>query len=130
MHDKNLVGSYRILIWGGALIQLVFGLAHFLIIDFLIGEPMLLLYPIINDNLILLIQIFGWIHIISSIILTILGILAGILASKEAKKELHITRIIVIILSIVILIIFPIGTLIGITLLRESWMLNPLDKSE
>lgn len=130
MSEKNLVGSYRILIWGGALVQLVFGLLHFLIIDFLIGEPLLLLYPIINDGVILFIQIFGWIHTISCIILIILGILAGILASKETKKEMKIIRYITIILSIIMLLVFPIGTFIGITLLRESWMLTFSEKPE
>ena len=130
MTNKNLAGHYRILIWGGALLQLVFGLLHFLIIDLLIGEPMLLLYPIINEDILLFIQIFGWIHCISCILLIILGILAGILASKEAIKELKIIRILIIILSIILLLVIPIGTFIGITLLRESWMLTSFKKTE
>jgi uncharacterized membrane protein len=130
MSEKNLAGSYRILIWGGALVQLVFGLLHFLIIDFLIREPMLLLYPIINSGLIRFIQIFGWIHTISCIILIVLGILAGIFASKKTKKEMKIIRYITIILSIIMLLVFPIGTFIGITLLRESWMLTYSEKTE
>ncbi|NVM53525.1 MAG: hypothetical protein HWN66_07450 [Candidatus Helarchaeota archaeon] len=134
MADKDLAGQYRFLMWGGGLILIVVGLAELLLILFLIGEPIALLYPYVNETVVLILQILGWLNIIPGIIIFILGFWAKKLAryginktrdeKKDSSKVVKYVRKFVIIASILLIIAFPIGTFVGITLLRESWMLE------
>ncbi len=130
MVKEDLRRQYRFLMWGGGIFLIVIGVGLLLIVSLLIGESMMLLYPYINDTVLLVIQIIAWINITPGIILFVLGFWAGTLAkydneSKEigesVAKEI---RVFTIIASIILLVAFPIGTFIGITLLRESWMLQ------
>ncbi len=134
MKEKDLARHYRFLMWGGGLILIVLGLGFFLIISFLIGEPIALLYPYINENVLLIIEIMAWIYLIPGIILFVLGFFAKKLArygfeiqkneGKGPNKIEKYVRIFVIIASILLIIAVPIGTFVGIVLLRESWMLK------
>lgn len=134
MKEKDLTRHYRFLMWGGGLILIVVGLGLFLIISFLIGEPLALLYPYINETVLLVIEILGWINIIPGVILFVLGFFARKLARygidphknelKGPTKTVKYLRIFVICASILLIIAVPIGTFVGIVLIRESWMLK------
>ncbi|MHA1265621.1 MAG: hypothetical protein ACTSRS_10335 [Candidatus Helarchaeota archaeon] len=140
MEKKDLVGHYRFLMWGGGLILIVVGLGLKLLISFLIGEPLTLLYPYVNETVLLIMEIAAWVNIIPGSLLFILGFFAVKLARYETeiqqKKEkgskfwLKILRIIVIITSILLILAFPIGTFVGLILLRESWMLKETELNE
>lgn len=134
MKEKDLTRHYRFLMWGGGLILIVVGLGLWLIISFLIGEPLPLLYPYVNENVLLIIEILGWIYIIPGGILFVLGFFARRLARigidtsttdlKKPTKTVKYLRIFVIISSILLILAVPLGTFVGIVLLRESWMLE------
>jgi len=120
--------------WGGGLILIVVGLGFRLIISFLIGEPLTLLYPYINENVLLIMEIIAWIYLIPGILLFVLGFFAKKLArygidtdkneGKDPNKMNMYLRRFVIIASVLLVIAVPIGTFVGIVLLRESWMLK------
>lgn len=86
-----------------------------------------LAYPYLTESTILLIQIIGWIEAISGILSIVSGLWAGTLSKinlelpveDEMPGDMGISRTILIVSSIIIMIGFPIGTFIGITLLRE-----------
>jgi hypothetical protein len=143
MERKNLVGQYRFLMWGGGLILIVVGLGLLLIFSFLIGEPLPALYPYINATVLLILKILGWINLIPGLFLFILGFFAKMLATynldltkKEqgkSAKQMKFLRIFVLSTSVLLLLAFPIGTFVGVTLIRESWILqdtNPLEIKE
>ena len=134
MEKKDLTKHYRFLMWGGGLILIVVGLGFRLIISFLIGEPLMLLYPYVNENVLLIIEIIAWIYLIPGILLFVLGFFAkklaryGIDTDKNEgkgpyKMDIYVRRF-VIIAAILLVIAVPIGTFVGIVLLRESWMLK------
>ena len=134
MVKKDLTNQYRFLMWGGGLFSVVIGLALLLLVSFLVGEMIDTLYPYITATILQFLKIMGWIYLISGISIFICGFWAGFLARidldlpekfrRKSKKEIKFLRIIVITVSILLLIAFPIGTFIGLTLLRESWMLG------
>lgn len=143
MEIKDLTKPYRILMWGGGLISIVVGVGLLLLISFMIGEPLALLYPYVNETVLLIIQIMGWVYIVPGIIIFILGFWAKKLArygwdsnekgKGETTKTAKFVRIFVIITSILLILAIPIGTFVGMTLLRESWMLrydNSIDSEE
>jgi len=140
MEKKDLRRHYRFLMWGGGLILIVVGLGFRLIISILIGEPLSLLYPYINENVLLIIEIMAWIYLIPGIVLFVLGFFATKLArygtetnkneGKGSNKIDKYVRIVVIITSILLIIAVPIGTFVGVVLLRESWMIKSESISE
>lgn len=140
--EKNaLVLQYRYLMWGGALHLIILGLGFLLVVSFAIGEPIELVYEAVHDLLgigiailMQVMQIIGFIILIPGILLFISGFVLKQLiileteAPKEAQRKpligLRIIKIIVFISSIFLLIVIPLGTCLGITLIRESWMLK------
>ncbi len=120
--------------WGGGLILIVLGVGLRLIVSILIGEPFILAYPYLNETVILIIKIIAWINIIPGLVLFVLGFWARSIATygvnekgkeeQKSTKGMRYLRIIIIITSLVLILAFPIGTFVGLTLLRESWMLK------
>ncbi|MHA1279437.1 MAG: hypothetical protein ACTSQI_12215 [Candidatus Helarchaeota archaeon] len=139
MVKRNLTRSYQFLMWGGGLFAIVVGLALLLLVSLLLGEMIDTLYPYITSTTLLILKVIGWIYLIPGILTFICGFWAGFLARVDfdspknkpiSKKKIKVIRTIVIITSVGLLLAFPIGTFIGLTLLREAWMLEADNSSE
>jgi Ca2+/Na+ antiporter len=140
--QKNALAlQYRYLMLGGAFYLITIGLGLLLIVSFAIGEPIELIYETVFNllgigivMLMQLMQIIGFIVLIPGILLLISGFLLKkiiIINTKTPEKEqrkamigLRIIKVIVFVSSIFLLVVIPIGTCIGINLIRESWMLK------
>jgi len=134
VEEKPLVSQYQYIIWGGAMHLIFLGLAFELLVSFAIGEPMSLLYPYITCSILFILQVIGWVFLIVGLALlsTALYVIklvkdrADLLREEKNKvlKGIKLVRVVVIISSIFLLVVIPIGTIMGITLIRESWMLK------
>ena len=141
VEKKALALQYRYLMVGGALLLIVVGLALILIVSFAIGEPIELGYEAVHDilgigiaMLMQIIQIIGIIILIPGALLLVSAILLHKViytdvetlneVRKKGRYSLKIVKIVVIVSSIFLFIVIPLGTCIGISLLRESWMLK------
>ncbi len=132
MVKGSVAGPYRLLLWGVGFLQLLIGVLLLLLPDLVLLDAMDLAYPYLNNTIIMIILVLGWIDVITGILSIFSGLWAGTLSKfnlespveDKMPEDIRILRIILIIISIVIISGFPIGTFIGITLLRESLMLN------
>ena len=132
MVKGSVAGQYRLLLWGVGFLQLLIGVLLLLLPDLVLLDAMDLAYPYLNNTIIMIILILGWIDVITGILSIISGLWAGTLSKfnlespveDKIPEDIRILRVILFIISIIIMSGFPIGTFIGITLLREALMLN------
>lgn len=132
MVKGSVAGQYRLLLWGVGFLQLLIGVLLLLVPDLVLLDAMDLAYPYLNNTIIMIILILGWIDVITGILSIFSGLWAGTLSKfnlespveDKIPEDKRILRVILIIISIIIMSGFPIGTFIGITLLREVLMLN------
>ena len=125
MDKKNSIQEYKYLIWGGGLFQIIFGIGLILIYKFVISIPMGYLYPFINETILLIIQFLGWFYFYYGIAFIIISFLLKSILSRY-KSSVKLIKLYIIFSSILLFLVVPIGTLIGIVLLREFWMLKEI----
>jgi heme/copper-type cytochrome/quinol oxidase subunit 2 len=134
IEERPLISRYQYIIWGGAMHLIFVGLAFELLVSFAIGEPMSLLYPYITCTILFILQVVGWIFLIVGLTLLTTALYVVKLTKYRAgspteekgksRKGIKFIRIVIIISSIFLLVVIPAGTIMGITLIRESWMLK------
>ena len=126
--EKSLAGVYFGLLFTAGIIHLLLGiLLAFIAPPLLIGLiPMA--YPYLNTEIINFLTILGWICLIPGLILVVCSIWSRKLSQIEningASIDLRIIRNLIIAASVFLVIVFPIGTFFGLTIIQEFYALK------
>ncbi len=127
--EKTLAGYYRWLMLGGGFFQVILGVGILLIVNLLLIEQISLAYPYLTPALITILEIYGIVGMaIPGIFLVVGGFWAGRLSKLTPEavtrgNSYKVIRIIIFIGAITGLVGIPVGTAVGITLVREMGML-------
>lgn len=128
--EKTLAGYYRWLMLGGGFFQVILGVGILLVVNLLLLEQISLAYPYVTPTLITILEVFGIAGMaVPGSLLVVGGFWAGRLAKltpEDVKlgKTYKIVRFIIYIGAITGLVGIPVGTAVGITLIREMGMLS------
>ena len=128
---KTLAGYYRWLMFGGGLFQIILGVGILLVVNFLLIEQISLLYPYVTPTLLNILEVYGiGGMVVPGTLLVVGGFWAGRLATltpgnAPQGKSYKIMRVIIYVGAITSLVGIPVGTAVGITLIREIGMLSP-----
>ncbi|MFX1571861.1 MAG: hypothetical protein ACFFB0_03855 [Promethearchaeota archaeon] len=98
---------------GTGLCQIAGGLLFTLLVSFLLGLPIIMIYPYLNATLLWIIKLIGWIYIIIGVITMFIPFFK---IRYDDSKTVKIITIISIIISI---LIFPIGPFLALGLKQE-----------
>lgn len=125
---QDLSKEYFILMFFGGLIHVLFGaLILFVLLDVLL-DVLDLLYPYINYDLINFLTILGWLSLVPGLILVIASLGVKKITSVDNistdNKGTYILWLIVVGASVFLVLVFPIGTFFGLTLLQEFMSLR------
>ncbi len=127
---KTLAGYYRWLMLGGGFFQVILGVGILLVVNLLVLEQISLAYPYVTPTLITILEVYGIAGMaIPGCLLVVGGFWAGRLAKLAPEdvargKSYKAIRIIIYIGAITGLVGIPVGTAVGITLIREMGMLT------
>ncbi len=128
--EKTLAGYYRWLMLGGGFFQVILGVGILLVVNLLVLEQISLAYPYITPTLITILEAYGIAGMaVPGSFLVVGGFWAGPLARLAPEdvarsKPYKAIRIIIYIGAITGLVGIPVGTAVGITLIREMGMLT------
>jgi hypothetical protein len=132
--DKSVAKIYFSLLFITGLIHVLFG---FLIIYFLpdlFWDNYTKIYPMITVDLLNFLIILGWISLIPGAILMVCAFSSWKFSRVEKIEEqgiiLKIVRNMIIFSSIFIVIVFPIGTFFGLTIIQEFYALKEKEVSD
>ncbi|GAB4312501.1 MAG: hypothetical protein Kow0069_13210 [Promethearchaeota archaeon] len=123
---RSLAGHYRWLMFGGGLFQATLGLGLLFLVEVLLVEQIQIAYPYLNQGLILGLEAYAAAAmLVPGALLFVAGFWAGRLAEADAEKPApKALKVVVVACAVLLLPGVPLGTAVGVTLLREAWMLD------
>jgi len=126
--EKSLAGVYFGLLFTAGIIHLLFGYLLAILAPPLLTGLIPMAFPYLTTEFINFLTILGWICLIPGLILIVCSIWCKKLSEVEIIKHSSIdTKIIrntIIAASIFLVIVFPIGTFFGLTIIQEFYALN------
>ncbi|MHA1730452.1 MAG: hypothetical protein ACTSU5_00830 [Promethearchaeota archaeon] len=127
--ERSLAGHYRWLMLGGGSFQLVLGLGILLVVEFLLVEQIDIAYPYLNQSLVVGMEVLAYLGFVApGAVLVAASFWAGKLSrvtpGDVSRGELRKLRLTIGVASIFLLVGFPLGTAVGVTLIREMWLLE------
>lgn len=127
-YDRTLAGSYRWLMFGGGFLQLVIGLGLVFLVEFILIEQISLAYPYLSINLLIGLELFAILGlVVPGGLVFVGGFWAGKFATlppEQIRTQYNGLRKFVMVGSIWLIPGIPFGTLVGVNLLREMWLLK------
>ena len=126
--DRTMARSYFSLLFGAGFIHALLGaLIIYLLLDIAVDNADLL-YPYINDNLLIFLRTLGWISLIPGMILILCSFASIKLGKIECINDqgffLKLIRNLILISSVFIVVIFPFGTFYGLIIIQEFYHLK------
>ncbi len=130
--EKSYAKIYFALLFVTGFIHLALGILLAIFLPDLLIDQYALIYPVINAETITFITILGWICLIPGVILIFCAFWSGKFSKIESIDNqgiiLKIIRNLILISSVFIIIIFPVGTFFGLTIVQEFYSLKIRDK--
>ena len=123
-NEKKLALHYFFLIFSGGLIHFLLGyLLDFFLVP-LLDEELPFLFPYVTPEFIRIVEVLGWISLISGILLVVISFFSIFLVKVQSL------RFLILISSISLLFIYPLGTWYGLIIIAEFSSLKNKKKYE